>query len=186
MSLQILELDIHLLHLVPKGCGKAIKWTLAYNEGRSEAEKLKLLIAGKDPDNEEARAYFDSEMAPYLGNSIRFIGPIGGQDKIDFLSRAIALLFPIQWEEPFGLVAIEAMAAGTPVIAKARGGVKETVINGRTGFWVYSTQEAVEAITKVVVGEISREDCQVQARQFETGMVDSYLEIYHSLLATNA
>ena len=155
----------------------------AYNEGKFAEERLSLLIAAKRPDTPEAQAYFSETVEPFLGEEVVFLGPIGGQEKIDFLSRAVALMFPIQWQEPFGLVPVEAMAAGTPVIARPFGGVRETVADGISGFWVDTSEEAVRAIERVVIGDISREACQAQARRFESGMTERYLEVYERLLA---
>lgn len=169
-----------------KGAGDAIRWTLAFNQGKPAEEQLKLLIAAKAPDNSAAQAYYAAEVEPFLDENIQFIGPIGGSSKIEFLSKASALFFPIQWQEPFGLVPIEAMAAGTPVITHPMGAVIETVVNGKTGFWVDTTEDVVVALERVMAGEISREDCQAQARKFESGMVNAYEELYQSLLATDA
>jgi glycosyltransferase involved in cell wall biosynthesis len=167
-----------------KGFGTAIHWVTEYNNSHQD-EQLTLLIAAKAPDNAAAQAYYNAEIEPFLGDKIRFIGPIGGSDKIEFLSKALALLFPINWEEPLGIVPVEAQAAGTPVICIARGGVRETVLDGVTGFWVSSTTEAVRAIERVLNGEISREACQSHSRLFETGMVDNHIQLYQNLLATN-
>jgi glycosyltransferase involved in cell wall biosynthesis len=170
-----------------KGAGKAIKWVRRYNEGKVEEEQLTLLLAAKPADNAAAQIYFKEEVEPHLGDKVQFIGPIGGLEKIEFLSKALALLFPIQWQEPFGLVPVEAMAAGTPVIARPLGAVRETVADGISGFHVNTTVDAVQAIAQVVAGEISREDCQAQARRFETGMVEAYEILYRELLvATDA
>jgi glycosyltransferase involved in cell wall biosynthesis len=168
-----------------KGFGTAIRWVTEYNN-RHQDEQLTLLIAAKAPDNDGAQAYYATEVEPYLSDTIQFIGPIGGLEKIEFLSKAAALLFPIQWQEPFGLVPVEAMAAGTPVIACPLGAVRETVVHGETGFWVDSTEDAVRVIERVIEGEISREACQAQARKFESGMVEAYEEVYQRLLATDA
>ena len=168
-----------------KGAGTAVQWTKAFNVGKSNEECLTLLIAAKHPDTPEAQAYYREEVEPFLGSDVLYLGPIGGQDKIDFLSKALVLLFPINWEEPFGLVPIEAMAAGTPVIARPFGGVRETVENGVSGFWVYSQREAVAALAKVLAGDIKREACIAQARKFESGMVTAYIELYERLLGSS-
>ncbi len=167
-----------------KGFGTAIRWVTEYNN-RHQDEQLTLLIAAKAPDNAAAQAYYNAEIEPFLGDKIQFIGPIGGSDKIEFLSKALALLFPINWEEPLGIVPVEAQAAGTPVICIARGGVRETVLDGVTGFWVSSIEEAVRAIERVLNGEISREACQSHSRLFETGMVDNHIQLYQRLLMLN-
>jgi glycosyltransferase involved in cell wall biosynthesis len=83
------------------------------------------------------------------GDGVELVGEFNEQRKQDFLSGAAALLFPIEWPEPFGLVMIEAMACGTPVIAFASGSVPEAVENGVTGFIVEDEAQAVEAVGKI-------------------------------------
>ena len=79
------------------------------------------------------KAYFEAEIAPRLGPDTDWLGEVTSAEKKDLLSRAGCLLFPIQWEEPFGMVMIEALACGTPVVALRRGSVPEIVIDGLTG-----------------------------------------------------
>ena len=96
------------------------------------------------------RAYFRDEIKPLLNDPlIEFVGEIGDEEKSRFLGDAIALLFPIDWPEPFGLVMIEAMACGTPVIAWGCGSVPEVVDDGVTGRVVYSQAEAMSAVAEV-------------------------------------
>jgi glycosyltransferase involved in cell wall biosynthesis len=93
------------------------------------------------------RLYFADKIQPLLDHPlIEFVGEIGDAEKGDFLGRALALLFPIDWPEPFGLVMIEAMAAGTPVIAWPGGSTSEVIEHGRTGLFVDSIDEAVAAV----------------------------------------
>ena len=166
-----------------KGAATAIQWLKTFNNGNPPEERLTLLIAAKRPDTPEAQSYFENEVQPHLGEEVIFLGPIGGQDKIDFLSKALALVFPIQWQEPFGLVPVEAMAAGTPVICRPLGGVRETVEDGVSGFWVHTPKEAVRAIRRVLAGDISREACQAQAQRFASGMTPAYERLYEELLS---
>jgi glycosyltransferase involved in cell wall biosynthesis len=93
-----------------------------------------LIIGGNITDEPGVRAYFDSQVRPELGGSCRWIGPYDDRAKMELLQGASALLFPIQWDEPFGLVMIEALACGTPVIAVRRGSTPEVVRHGETGF----------------------------------------------------
>src|SRR5207249_5742378 len=125
------------------------------------------------------RAYFDEVIRPLLGGpGIEFLGEIGEQEKVPFLSDACALLFPIDWPEPFGLVMIEAMACGTPVIAYRRGSVPEVIEDGVTGFVVDGVEEAVKAVARL--GTLSRQTCrQVFTTRYTVGrMANDYVRIY--------
>lgn len=94
--------------------------------------------------------YFDNEIKPLLAHPlIEYVGEINEQEKDEFLGNAYALLFPIDWPEPFGLVMIEAMACGTPVIAFQRGSVSEVMSEGKVGFIVNTVEEAVAAVEKI-------------------------------------
>ena len=105
------------------------------------------------------RDYFESEIRPLLDHPlVEFVGEIGEEQKSAFLGNAKALLFPIDWPEPFGLVMIEAMACGVPVIAFAGGSVPEVIDDGVTGFIVERSDEAIEA-TRRIVG-IDRRRCR--------------------------
>jgi glycosyltransferase involved in cell wall biosynthesis len=131
------------------------------------------------------QAYFEDVVAPLLDDPlIEYIGEIGDREKSEFLGGAEALLFPIDWPEPFGLVVIEAMACGTPVIAYARGSVREIVEHGVTGYIVEDEDEAVSA-----VGRIAQLDRQAVRGRFEArfsakAMARRYLELYGRLVAT--
>ncbi len=136
-----------------------------------------LRIAAKiDPAD---RGYFESQIEPLLDDPlIEFIGEIGPGEKNDFLGNALALLFPIDWPEPFGLVMIEAMACGTPVVAFRGGSVVEVVKDGVSGFVVDSIDEAVAAVGRVA--GIDRRGCRdwFEGRFDVRRMVDDYLEVY--------
>jgi glycosyltransferase involved in cell wall biosynthesis len=145
---------------------------------------MPLKIAAKiDPADQD---YFESEVKHLLAEPlVEFIGEIGEAEKGDFLGNAYALLFPIDWEEPFGLVMIEAMACGTPIIAFRRGSVPEVVENGVTGFTVDSVEEAIAAVRRV--SEISRQRCrQIFDERFSVNrMAADYLAIYQQLAAAD-
>ncbi|MEO8141274.1 MAG: glycosyltransferase, partial [Sphingomicrobium sp.] len=138
---------------------------------------MKLKMAAK-VDHAD-RAYFDKEIAPLLDDpSIEFIGEIGDSDKPEFLGNARALVFPIDWPEPFGLVMIEAMAAGTPIIAWATGSTPEVIDHGRSGFLVSSIEQAVDAVA--ACGELPRQtvrDCFEQ-RFTARRMAEDYLRLF--------
>lgn len=133
------------------------------------------------------RTYFEDKIAPLLDHPlIEFVGEIGDAEKSAFLGGADALLFPIDWPEPFGLVMIEAMACGTPVIAYACGSVPEVIEDGLTGYIVTDDAEAVAAIHRV-----GRLDRRAIRRRFEerfsaTAMANRYLKLYAKLTAPKA
>ena len=141
---------------------------------------IKLKMAAKvDPVDQ---VYFDRDIKPLLDHPlIEFTGEISEDAKADFLGRALALVFPIDWPEPFGLVMIEALACGTPVIARGCGSVPEIVLDGRTGF-VVDTLEDMEGAVKAV-DRIDRAECRRDVvRRFSVErMVDGYESIYQSV-----
>jgi glycosyltransferase involved in cell wall biosynthesis len=128
------------------------------------------------------RDYFKTKIQPLLNNPlVEFIGEIGYPDKNEFLGNALALLFPIDWPEPFGLAMIEALACGTPVIAYRRGSVPEIIEEGRTGFVLGNAKRAAKAVEQVL--HISREECRqrFEERFSATRMAKDYLELYERL-----
>ena len=133
------------------------------------------------------RRYFKRVIEPLLNDPhVEWIGEISDQQKNEFLGNAYALLFPIDWPEPFGLVMIEAMACGTPVIAYERGSVSEVMENGVTGFVVRKLEEAVEAIRRV--HDVSRAQCrEVFENRFTVGrMANDYTNLYARMLRPDA
>ena len=131
------------------------------------------------------QAYFEREIKPLFKKScVRFLGEINQPRKRELLENAQALLFPIDWPEPFGLVMIEALACGTPVIAYRNGATPEIIDDGVTGFLVDNQEEAVEAARRV--GEIDRAQCRAVFEQRFTAsvMADHYERVYRNLLVT--
>ncbi len=128
-------------------------------------------------------AYFETTIKPLLDHPlIEFIGEIGDSDKDAFLGNAMALLFPIDWPEPFGLVMIEALACGTPVIARRRGSVPEVLEHGKTGVIFETETEAVNALRNIK--HLDRRLCREAFEQRFTArsMAGHYLDIYHALI----
>lgn len=131
------------------------------------------------------RGYFDTAVRPLLDSpQIEFIGEIGDADKARFLGEATALLFPVNWPEPFGLVMIEAMACGTPVIAWNCGSVAEVVEPGVTGFVVSTEREALEAIHRVGTLDRAVVRAAYERRFTATAMASAYLRLFEQLLDT--
>ena len=154
-----------------KGAAEAIE--VARGAGR------RLIMAGIVQDEE----YHRLSVLPALdGERARHIGAVGGPARGELLGRARALLHLINFEEPFGLSVVEAMACGTPVIASRRGSMPELIDHGVTGFLVDSLDEAVEAIGRV--GEIDRAACRAAAvsRFSVDRMADDYLDLYRRLI----
>jgi glycosyltransferase involved in cell wall biosynthesis len=143
----------------------------------ARAVGMPLQIAAKVPRGETA--YFRERIEPQVdGKQVRLIGEVNDHAKQGFLAGAAALLFPIDWPEPFGLVMIEAMACGTPVIAFRSGSVPEVVDHGITGFVVSDEEEAIQAIKRI--GELDRRRIRAQfERRFTSQrMAEEYLKQY--------
>jgi len=149
----------------------------------ARAAGLPLKIAAKV--DKVDRAYFESKVEPLIdGHQIELIGEIDEQQKSTFLGNALALLFPISWPEPFGLVMIEAMACGTPVIAFPSGSVPEVIDDGMTGFVVEPEQalSAIDAISKLDRRQVrGRFEQRFMARR----MAQDYVRIYETLLRSS-
>lgn len=158
-----------------KGLDQAIR--IAVAAGRE------LRIAAKI--GREERPYFEDVIEPLLGApGVRFIGEIGDEEKNDFLGRAAALLFPIDWDEPFGMVMMEAMACGTPVIAYGRGSVPEVIRDGVSGFVLPPGDLDAAVAAVAALGSFDRARCR---RDFEERfsverMTRDYLRIYQQVL----
>lgn len=143
---------------------------------------MRLKIAGKvdavDVD------YYESQIKPYIdGNQIEYLGEANHNQKNVLMGNAIATLFPITWREPFGLVMIESMVSGTPVIAMNLGSTSEVIADGRTGFLCQSVDECVAALDRI--GEIDRQTCRnhVETNFSAERMTDGYEAVYRQILA---
>jgi glycosyltransferase involved in cell wall biosynthesis len=151
----------------------------------ARAAGRRIVVAAKCTEPEEQR-YFDERVRPLLGDDAEWFGGAGTEEKKDLLARAACLVFPIQWDEPFGLVMVEAMACGTPVVALRRGSVPEVVEDGVNGFVRDRLEELPEAIGRV--GEIDPAACRrhVAGRFDVATMTDGYERIYHRLVGAVA
>lgn len=146
-----------------KGCHTAIQVARATGN--------KLIIAGNVSNLPEERAYYENEIAPFVdGKQIQHIGVVDDAAKNEWLGKAKALLFPIEWEEPFGIVMVEAMACGTPVIAFNRGSVAEVVEKDITGFKVSNQTEMMAAVNNI--SRLDRSRCRTHAmKRFHSSVI---------------
>ena len=143
----------------------------------------KLIISGKIATPSE-HDFFKKTIKPFIDNEqIIYYPPVGHETKHDLFSKAKCFLFPIDWEEPFGLVMLEAMACGTPVVAYKRGSVPEVIKDGQTGFVVETYEEFLAAVKKV--DQISPDACRqhVEENFSVQRMTDRYLEVYRTIIA---
>lgn len=156
-----------------------------HDKGTAEAisiakkSKRKLLIAGIIQDE----GYFKQKIEPELNEQIQYIGHAGPEKRNALLGKALALLHPINFNEPFGMSVAEAMLCGTPVIAFNKGSMPELIEHEKTGFLVDGVDKAVEAVSKI--GDINRPDCRewAIAKFSSEKMVDDYLQLYQQILA---
>lgn len=158
-----------------KGTREAVEVSLATNQ--------KLIIAGNvEPEHKD---YFDKYIKPNLDSDlIQYVGPVNDEQKLYYFQRSKAFLFPIKWEEPFGIVMAEAMACGVPVIGFDRGSVPEVVKNDKTGFIVNNTREMIEAVNKIEIIDRYkvREDCEAR---FSLEVISKrYLSLFNEKLAS--
>jgi glycosyltransferase involved in cell wall biosynthesis len=148
---------------------------------------IRLKVAAKIyPEEQE---YYRREIEPLLTASrsfVEFVGEVGGQAKDEFLGNAYALVFPIDWPEPFGLVMIEALACGTPVVAWRNGSVPEVMTNGFTGFVVDNIDDAVDAVQRVKW--LDRSTCRKMfEHRFTAGrMARNYLQVYRRVISASS
>jgi glycosyltransferase involved in cell wall biosynthesis len=134
----------------------------------------------------EQVTYFEEMVKPHIDEQqISYIGPVDEEQKIDLLSRAKGFLNPIEWEEPFGMVMIEAMSVGCPVISFAHGAAPEVVADGISGFLVQDVQEMVQSVSRL--DELDRQKVRAYVkRNFSVhAMARNYLKIYQRVIASN-
>jgi glycosyltransferase involved in cell wall biosynthesis len=148
--------------------GQHLAIQVAYRTGR------RLILAGKI----QSQAYFDREVKPHLGAQIEHRPNVVGAEKQDLLAGADAGIFPLQWDEPFGLAMAECMASGTPVIALARGSAPELIDGGTTGYLAQDLEGLVAGVNRLV--EIDRLNCAKAARRRfnPRRMAEDYLQVY--------
>jgi glycosyltransferase involved in cell wall biosynthesis len=147
----------------------------------ARAAGKRLLIAAKMWEPAEHQ-YYAEQVEPLLGPDAVYLGQVGAADKHDLLAGAEALINPIRWPEPFGLVMIEAMACGTPIIAFNKGSVPEVVEHGRTGFVVDGIEEAVVAVHKAPMLSRSRCRAAFTERFSARRMAEEYVRVYRELI----
>lgn len=156
------------------------------DKGFKEAVKVaqetnhRLLMMG--PIHKDHKQYFNQHIKPHLNDRILYLGYMEQEQLIKYYQKAKALLMPIQWEEPFGLVMTEAMACGTPVIAMRRGSVPEVIKDGETGYICDHVQEMIEAVGKL--DQIDRKKCRkhVEQKFAIKNMVDGYEAAFMSIV----
>jgi glycosyltransferase involved in cell wall biosynthesis len=159
-----------------KGAHTAI--SIAHAAGR------RLLIAGNRPTDPCSQKYWTETIAPHLDHrGLEYIGPVDDSQKRLLLSRAAALVVPIEWDEPFGIVFAEALACGTPVISCPRGALPEIIAHGKHGFLIRSVAEGSDAVAQL--DSISRAECRRRAvAEFSrTSVVGQYIALYSDMLA---
>jgi len=147
----------------------------------------RLLLAGNRAEQGPEAEFFTRKIAPHLGqNGIDWVGEVNDSVKNTLLSNAAALLVPIQWDEPFGIVFVEAMATGTPIITCARGAAPEIIEPGKTGFFIQAVEDGAAAVNRLP--QLKRQACrEVVEQQFSAGVVaEQYLGLYDDLLRNDA
>jgi glycosyltransferase involved in cell wall biosynthesis len=172
----------------PAGGYLAFLGRMTFNKGVhlaiqvAKAAKLPLKIAGNISKETGAPEFFEREVRPQLGGDIEWVGEINDEQKPEFLGNARALLFPIQWEEPFGMVVAESMAAGTPVLAMRRGAMPEVIEHGVNGMLCDTVDEMVAAVARI--DDLDRAACRrtCEQRFSPSAIVDRYLEVYGALM----
>jgi glycosyltransferase involved in cell wall biosynthesis len=152
----------------------------------ARASGRRLLLAGNRAEHGPERAFWDEKIAPQLGRGdVEWVGEVNDAQKNPLLGRAAALLLPIQWDEPFGIVFVEAFACGTPVLTCRRGATPEIVDEGRTGLFFHTVEEGVKAVSRL--RSLDRPACRQAAMSRFSAEVCAvqYLERYRAMTARN-
>ncbi len=147
----------------------------------------RLLLAGNRPTAGTEKAFWDREIGPWLGrDGVEWVGEVDDRRKNELLGRAAALVLPIRWEEPFGIVFAESLATGTPVITCARGAAPEIIEPGRTGFFIKDADEGAAAVGRL--GTLNRSDCRQSAEtRFSLAVcAATYLGLYREMVRSPA
>ena len=143
----------------------------------------RLILAGNRVEEGPERVFFDTQIAPRIGrDGVEWVGEVDDVRKNELLGKAAALVVPIQWDEPFGIVFVEALAVGTPVITCARGATPEIVDPGRTGFFITDAEGGAAAVDRL--DQINRYACHrtAEARFSREACAERYLEIYREMI----
>lgn len=151
----------------------------AVHIARRAGRPLRIAAKMREPDE---HAYFHTHVEPHLSSDIEYLGEVGGDDKLELLAHAAALVNPIRWPEPFGMVMVEALACGTPVLAFAEGSVPEIVTNGHNGFVVNTDDEMVAAVARL--STLDRHACResVRVKFSHTRMARDYIDVYDTIV----
>lgn len=141
-----------------------------------------LILAGPPPAQDQV-PFYEERVRPFFGGRVTYVGEVKGRRKVELLARARCVLVPSRWNEPFGLVACEAMACGTPVVASTRGALPELIADGETGFLAATPEEMTAAVERA--GCIDPHRCRRHVERYfsAASMADGYLAIYDALLA---
>lgn len=150
----------------------------AIEVARRSGLPLKMILKRAEPPE---HAYFESEVEPMLGDDVELFENVSHNVKVDLLGRARAMIFPIRWPEPFGLVMVEAMACGTPVVTTSRGAAPELVDDGVTGFRRDTTDDLVAAVSRVADIESAACRSRVEKHFSAKAMVQGYEALYQAV-----
>jgi glycosyltransferase involved in cell wall biosynthesis len=142
-----------------------------------------LVLAGTVQHHQESLRYFHEVIQPQIDDiQVRYVGPVDLKQKVKLLSRARGLLNPITWEEPFGMVMIEAMALGCPVISFARGAAPEIIVHGKTGFLVHDVEEMVRYIPRIAEIDRGTTCSHIELNFSACAMAENYVQVYRKVI----